>query len=147
MGLPILPNPYFGHNGPALCSGCSRGIWVWHGSHCSFGLASGMLGPVYIPISCPPSPCVRTAWARAVINSTTVVISTRLLRYGLIKFGRRHTWCVNDGPLGFAPVFHTPLVFPYLLLTSLTSSFSGPLPFFLFSVLVLRFLLDFHLSL
>ena len=100
----------------------------------------------YIPISCPPSPCVRTAWARVVINPTTVVISTCLLRYGLIKPDRRHTWCFNDGPLGFAPVFHTPLVFPYFLSTSSASSSSGPLPFFLFSVLVLRFLLDFHLS-
>ena len=145
MGLPILPNPYSGHNGPGLCSGCYRGIWVWHGSHCSFGLASGMLGPVYIPISCSPSPCVRTAWARAVINSATVVISTCLLRYGLIKLGHRQTWCVNDDPLGFTLVFHAPLVFPYFLSTSSASSPSGPLPFFLFSVLVLRFLLDFRL--
>ena len=104
------------------------------------------LAQFYIPISCPPSPCVRTAWARAVINPATVVISTCLLRYGLIKPDRRHTWCVNDGPLGFALVFHTPLVFPYFLSTSSASSSSGPLPFFLFSVLVLRFLLDFHLS-
>ena len=104
------------------------------------------LAQFYIPISCPPSPCVRTAWARAVINPTTVVVSTCLLRYGLIKPDRHHTWCVNDGPLGFALVFHTPLVFPCFLSTSLASSSSGPLPFFLFSVLVLRFLLDFHLS-
>ena len=103
------------------------------------------LAQFYIPISCPPSPCVRTAWARAVINPATVVISTCLLRYGLIKSDRRHTWCVNDGPLGFALVFHTPLVFPYFLSTSSASSPSGPLPFFLFSVLVLRFLLDFRL--
>ena len=104
------------------------------------------LAQFYIPINCPPSPCVRTAWARAVINPTTVVISTCLLRYGLIKPDRRHTWCINDCPLGFALVFHTPLVFPYFLSTSSASSSSGPLPFFLFSVLVLRFLLDFHLS-
>ena len=104
------------------------------------------LAQFYIPISCPPSPCVRTAWARAVINPATVVISTCLLRYGLIKPDRRHTWCVNDGPLGFALVFHTPLVFPYFLSTSSALSSSGPLPFFLFSVLVLCFLLDFHLS-
>ena len=112
------------------------------------------LAQFYIPINCPPpppppppppSPCVRTAWARAVINPATVVISTCLLKYGLIKPDRRHTWCVNDGPLGFALVFHTPLVFPYFLSTSSASSPSGPLPFFLFSVLVLCFLLDFRL--
>ena len=130
MGLPILPNPCFGPNGPSLCSGCYRGIWVWHGPHCSFGLASEMLGPVYIPISCPPSPCVRTTWARAVINSATVVISMCLLRYGLIKLDRRHTWCVNDDPLGFALVFHAPLVFPCFLPTSPVLSSSGALPSF-----------------
>ena len=150
MGLPIFPNPCFGPNESGLYSSCYRGIRAWHGPHCSFGLASGMLGPVLYPHQLPPppppSPCVRTAWARAVINPATVVISTCLLRYGLIKPDRRHTWCVNDGPLGFALVFHTPLVFPYFLSTSSASSSSGPLPFFLFSVLVLRFLLDFHLS-
>ena len=148
MGLPIFPNPCFGPNEPGLCSGCYRGIRAWHGPHCSFGLASGMFGPVLYPhqLPPPPSPCVRTAWARAVIKPATVVISTCLLRYGLIKPDRRHTWCVNDGPLGFALVFHTPLVFPYFLSTSSASSSSGPLPFLLFSVLVLRFLLDFHLS-
>ena len=59
---------------------------------------------------------------------------------------RRHTWCVNDDPLGFALVFHIPIVFPYFLPTSSVLSSSGLIPFFLFSVLVLRFLLDFHLS-
>ena len=101
-----------GLNEPGLCSGCYRGIRVWHGPYCSFGLASGILGPILYPHQLPPSPCVRTAWARAVINPATVVISTCLLRYGLIKPDRRHTWCVNDGPLGFALVFHTSLVFP-----------------------------------
>ena len=146
MGLPILPNSCFGPSGLGLCSGCYRGIGVWHGPHCSFGLTSGMFGSTLYPHQLPPNPCVRTAWVRAVINPTAAVISTCPLKYGLITPNRRHTWCVNDGPLGFAPVFHTPLVFPYLLSTSSTSSFSGPLPFFLFSVLVLRFLLDFHLS-
>ena len=59
---------------------------------------------------------------------------------------RRHTWCVNDDPLGFAPVFHTLFVFPYFLPTSSVLSSSGLLPFYLFSVLALCFLLDFHLS-
>ena len=49
MGLPIFPNPCFGPNKPGLCSGCYRGIRAWHGPHCSFGLASGILGPVLYP--------------------------------------------------------------------------------------------------
>ena len=137
MGLPIFPNPCFGPNEPGLCLGCYGGIRAWHGPHCSCGLASGILGPFLYPYQLPPSPCVRTTWARAVI-----IISTCLLGYELIKPDRRHTWCVDDGPLGFALVFHTPLVFPYFLPTSsVLSSF-----FFFLSVLAFRFLLDFHLS-
>ena len=146
MGLPIFPNPCFGPNEPGLCLGCYGGIRAWHGPHCSFGLASGILGPVLYPHQLPPSPCVRTAWARAVINPATVVISTCLFGYELIKPNRRHTWCVNDGPLGFALVFHTPFVFLYFSPTPSVLSSSSPIPLFLFSVLVLRFLLDFHLS-
>ena len=119
---------------------------MWHGAHCSFGLGNGILGPFLYPYQLPPSPCVRIAWARAVIIHATVVISTCLLGYGLIKPHRRHTWCVNDDPLGFAPVFHTPFVFPYFLPTSSVLSSSGLIPSFIFSVLVFRFLLDFHLS-
>ena len=85
------------------------------------------------PSVAPPSPCVRTAWARAVINPATVVISTCLLRYGLIKPDRHHTWYVNDGPLGFALVFHTPLDLPCFLPTSPVLSSSGPLPSFFIS--------------
>ena len=146
VGLPIFPNPCFGPNEPGLCLGCCGGTRAWHGSHCSFWLASGILGPVLYPHQLPPSPCVRTTWARAVINPATVVISTCLLGCGLINPDRRHTWCVNDDPLGFALVFHTPHVFPYFLPTSSVLSSFGLIPFFLFSVLVLRFLLGFHLS-
>ena len=147
MGLPISPSSCFGPNEPGLCLGCCGGAWVWHGAHCSFGLVSGILGPFLYPHQLPPSPCVRTAWVRAVIIPATVAISTCLLGYGLIKPDRSHTLCVNDDPLGFALVFHTPLVFPYFLPTSSVLSSSGPIPFFfIFSVLVLRFLLDFHLS-
>ena len=123
--------------------------------HCSFGLAIGILGPVLYPHQLPPSPCVRTAWARAMINPATVVISTCLLGCGLIKPDRRHTWCVNDDPLGFALVFHA--CFSYspcfpLFLADLPSfeffwPYTFPLFFFLFlGVLVFHFLLDFHLS-
>ena len=106
----------------------------------------GYLAHFFIPISCPPSPCVRTAWARAVIISATVAISTCLLGCGLIKPDRRHTCFVNDGLLGFALVFHTSLILPCFLSTSPVLSSFGVLPSFLFSVFVLRFLLDFHLS-
>ena len=154
VGLPIFPNPCFGPNEPGLCLGCYGRTRAGHGPHCSFGLVSGILGPVLYPHQLPPSPCVRTAWARAVINPATVVIPTCLLGCGLIKTDRRHTWCVNDDPLGFALVFHTPLVFPCFLPTSPVLSSSGPIPsppplFFLYiflGVLVFRFLLDFHPS-
>ena len=69
-----------------------------------------IFGLFIYPYQLPPSPCVQIAWARAVIISATVAISTCLLGYGLIEPDRHHTWCVNDGPLGFALVFHTLLV-------------------------------------
>ena len=109
-GLPIFPNPCFGPDELGLCLGCFGGTRAWCGAHCAFGLVSGILGLFLYPYQLPPSPCVRIAWARAVIIPVTVAISTRLFGYGLIKPDRRHTWYVNDGPLGFALVFHTPLV-------------------------------------
>ena len=36
------------------------------------------------PISCPPSPCVRTAWARAAIILVTIAVSTCLFGLTLI---------------------------------------------------------------
>ena len=147
MGLPVLPNPCFGPDELGLCLGRYGWTWAWRGAHCAFGLAYGIFDLFLYPYQLPPSPCVRTAWARAVIISATVAISTCLLGYGLIKPDRRHTWYVNDGPLGFALVFHTPLVLPCFLPTSPVLSSSGPLPSFLFlSVLVSRSLLDFHPS-
>ena len=94
------------------------------------GWRMGYLAYLFIPISFPPSPCVRIAWARAVIISATVAISTCLLGYGLIKPDRCHTWYVNDGPLGFALVFHTLLVLLCFLPTSPVLSSSGALPSF-----------------
>ena len=59
MGLPIFPSTCFGPNELGLCLGCYRGAWVWHGAHCSFGLANGILGPFLLwntwPISLSPS--------------------------------------------------------------------------------------------
>ena len=103
--------------------GCYGGAWVWHGAHCSFRLTSGILGPFFYPHQLPPSPCVRTAWARAVIIPATVAISTCLLGYGLIKPDRRHTWCVNDGPLGFALFFSYLPCFPLFLADLLSFGF------------------------
>ena len=133
MGLPIFPNPCFGPDELGLCLGCYGGTRAWRGAHCAFGLASGILGLFLYPYQLPPSPCVRTVWARAVIIPATVAISTCLFGYGLIKPDRRHTWYVNDGPLGFALVFHTPFVFPCFLSTSPVLSSSGPIPSFFIS--------------
>ena len=134
MGLPIFPSSCVGSDELGLCLGCCEGAWMWHGAHCSFGLVSGILDPFLYPHKLPPSPCVRTAWARAVIIPATVAISTCLL--GLISPDRRHMWCVNDNPLGFALVFHTPFAFPYFLPTSSVLSSSGLIPSFIFSALV-----------
>ena len=64
----------------------------------------------YIPISCPPALVygLRGQGLRLILRR--LLFPRVLLRYGLIKPDRRHTWCVNDGPLGFTLVFHTPLV-------------------------------------
>ena len=133
MGLPTFPNPCLGPDELGLCLGYCGGTRAWRGAHCAFGLANGILGLFLYPYQLPPIPCVWTAWARAVIIYATVAISTCLLGYGLIKPDRRHTWYVNDGPLGFALVFHTPLVLPCFLPTSPVLSSSGPLPSFFIS--------------
>ena len=132
VGLPIFPNPCFRPNEPGLYLGCYERTRAGHGPHCSFGLASGILGPVLYPHQLPPSPCVRTAWARVVINPATVVIPTCLLGCGLIKPDCRPTWCVNDDPLGFALVFHTPLIFPLFLADLPYFEFFWPYTFPLF---------------
>ena len=56
-----------------------------HGAHHSFGLGEWDIGPISLPPSVAPSPCVRIAWARAVILPATIAISTCLLGNGLIK--------------------------------------------------------------
>ena len=127
MGLSNLPNPCFGPDELGLCLGCRGWMQVWRGAPCAFRLADGIFGPFLYPYQLPPSPCVRTAWARAVIISAMVAISTCPLGCGLIKPDRRHTCYVNDCPLGFALVFHTPLVLPCFLPTSPVLSSSGAL--------------------
>ena len=65
--------------------GCYGGAWVLYGAYYSFGSASGILGPFLYPHQLPPSPCVRIAWARAVILLATIIISMCLLEYEIIK--------------------------------------------------------------
>ena len=72
MSLPIFSNPCFGPIEPGLCLGCYGEIRAWHRPHCSFGLASGILGTFLYPYQLPPSPCVRIAWARAIIIPAAV---------------------------------------------------------------------------
>ena len=55
------------------------------GNTIPLGLASGIVSPFLYPYQLPPSPCVRIAWARAVILLATVAISTCPLGNGLIK--------------------------------------------------------------
>ena len=52
--------------------------------HGCVGLGKGILGPFLYPYQLPPSPCVRTAWARAAIIPAMVAISTCLLGLTLI---------------------------------------------------------------
>ena len=82
MSLSVFPNPRVGSDKLGLCLGYYEGIWMWHGAHRSFGLVSGMFGPFSYPHQLPPSPCLRIAWARAVVIPVTIAISTCL--FGLI---------------------------------------------------------------
>ena len=49
------------------------------------GLASGPVSPFFKPHQFPPSPCVRNAWAMAVILLVSVVVSMCLFGAGLVK--------------------------------------------------------------
>ena len=57
----------------------------FNGCASSLGLASGPASPFFKPYQLPPSPCVRCAWARAVMFLVSDVISTCLLGDGLVK--------------------------------------------------------------
>ena len=85
MGFSYLPNPCFGSDELGLCLGCCEWTWAWREAHRAIGLVDGYLAYLFIPISCPRSPCVWIAWARAVIIFAMVAISTCLLGYGLIN--------------------------------------------------------------
>ena len=114
----------------AALDGRGPGAGLARGPLC-FWVGGWDIWPIFFYLyQLPPNPCVRTAWARAVIISATVAISMCLLGYGLIKPDCRHTWYVNDGTLGFTLVFHTLLVLLCFLPTSPVLSSSGALPSF-----------------
>ena len=103
------------------------------------------MAPIFKPHQLPPSPCVRTAWARAVIVPPSIAISTCLFGLTLIAtISRELIMTLWVSRLSFLP-FSSLYLFIYFLTTSSVSSFSGLLAFYLFGVLALCFLLDFRL--
>ena len=108
------------------------------GSGCSIGPAS-LLWPsgwasIFKPHQLPPSPCVRTAWARAIIVSVSIAIST--CRFGLALIAAISRVLIMI-------LWDSRLTLPFLTTASISRS-SGLLAFYLFGVFVLRFLLDFR---
>ena len=109
------------------------------GSGCFIGPAS-LLGPsgwapIFKPHQLPPSPCVRTTWARAIIVPVSIAIST--CRFGLaliVAISRVLIMTLLD----FAPDSS-------FLTTASISRSSNLLAFYLFDVFELRFLSDFHI--
>ena len=90
------------------------------GSGCFIGPPS-LLGPsgwapIFKPYQLPPSPCVRTAWARAVIIPASVAISTCRFGLALIAVISRVLimtfWISRLTPFFLRPLqFRVPLVF------------------------------------
>ena len=70
----------------AFVLGWRQRLGCFIGLASSLGLASGPVRLFFKPYQLPPSPCVRCAWARAVSLLGSGVISTWLLRKGLISF-------------------------------------------------------------
>ena len=111
----------------------SRHLW----SGCFIGPVSLLWpsewAPIFKPHQLPPSPCVRTAWARAVIAPVSIAIST--CRFGLALI------------VAISRVLIMTLWISRLTLLFTTASISrssGLLAFDLFGVFVLRFLPDFR---
>ena len=63
----------------------SQGLGCFIGRASSLGLASGPASPFFKPYQLPPSPCVRSVWARAVTFLVSGVIATCLLCAGLVR--------------------------------------------------------------
>ena len=85
MGLPNYPRPAFGPSVLGSSFGLKRGTRYHIGRAASLGLASGPASPFLQPYQLPPSPCVRSAWARTVILVASVAVSTCPPRIGLVK--------------------------------------------------------------
>ena len=133
MGLPIFPNPCFGPNELGLYLGCYGGTRAWRRAHCAFGLASGILGLFLYPYQLPPSPCVRTAWAKAVIIPATVAISTCLFGYGLIKPDHRQRGMLMMA-LWVSRMFFILTCFPLFLADLPSFEFLWPYTFLFFFI-------------
>ena len=96
------------------------------------------MATIFKPHQLPPSPCVRTAWARAVIAPPSIAISTCLFGLTLItSISGVLIMTLWVSRLSFLP--------PYFLTTSSVSSSSDFVASYLFGVLVPCFLLDFRL--
>ena len=85
MGLPNYPRPTFEPSVLGSSFGLKRGPGYHIGRAASLGLASGPASPFLQPYQLPPSPCVRSAWARAVILVASIAVSTCPPGIGLVK--------------------------------------------------------------
>ena len=85
MGLPNYPRPAFGPSVLGSSFGLKRRPGYHIGRAASLGLESGPTSPFLQPYQLPPSPGVRSAWARAVILVASVAVSTCPPGAGLVK--------------------------------------------------------------
>ena len=85
MGLPNYPRPAFEPSVLGSSFGLKRGAGYHIGCAASLGLESGSASPFLQPYQLPPSPCVRSAWARAVILVASVAVSTCPPGVGFVK--------------------------------------------------------------
>ena len=85
MGLPNYPRPTFGPSVLGSSFGLKREPGYRIGGAVSLGLESGLASPFLQPYQLPPSPCVRSAWARAAILVASATVSTCPPGVGLVK--------------------------------------------------------------
>ena len=93
------------------------------------------IASIFKPYQLPPSPCVRTAWARAIIIPASIAIST-------CPFGLALIAAISRALIMTLWVSRLSFLF---LTTSFVSRSSGLLAFYLFGIFALCFLPDFHL--
>ena len=85
MGLPNFPRSAFGPSVLGSSFGLKRGPGYHIGRAAYLGLESGPASLFLQPYQLPPSPCVRSAWARAIILVASVDVSTCPPGVGLFK--------------------------------------------------------------